>query len=42
MYNTNEGQKISFNKIKDYMLQFSSTDIFQLLDGSSKADRKIV
>lgn len=35
-------KEISFNKIKDYMWQFRSTNIFQLLDGSSKSDRKVI
>ena len=34
-------KETSFNKIRDYMWQFRDTDIFQILDNSSKSVKKI-
>jgi len=36
------GKNVSFNKIKDYVKQFQNMNIIQILDGSTKLDRKVV
>lgn len=35
-------EKISFNKIKDYMKQFTDQNIFEILDNSKKSERKVI